>query len=816
MIPQSHVDLAWLWRWDPETVQVCCKLTHGQAISNMNAFLDYTFSQSQVPLYRATEQQHPDIFKQMEARIKEGRWEVAGGLFVEFEGAEPCGESIVRQCVLGKRYFKQRFGIDVTTCWQEDAWTHPWQLPQVLVKCGMDAFFFNRGWQRPALFWWQGPDGSRVLAVKPVHALKGRSPFLDWMAIKKWIARNVRRHGLQDVMVRIGKGDHGGGPSRGDIEHVHAWARRHGTRCTIAFSRFDTYKNAVIASPAARRLPVHASELGFELQGDLTNCGEIKTRNRHCEALLLAAEKFSTIAARLHGMAYPRVELERAWEKLLFNQFHDIIGGSSIPDACKDAHHDYDQVEQFGRACLDQAIECISTRVTTRGVSESARPFLLFNPLAWDRVEVVDLPPGLITPGEHVSISTPDGRVLPSQKVTVASRDGRVVESTMFEASIPATGYATIHAIPCSRDAGDPGLPVLPVPSLRITEGQDSIMLENEAIEVEIDTRTGNVGRIKDKLHDRELLDASRRGNCLVAIVDEGDSEGRFVKHHDIAPRPYGAQSDISRVVSIKITERGPIRAAIDVIKRYQASTFTQRIMVHVRGARVDFCTTIDWHDVHRMIKVAFPLNMSTPAVTYHTQFGTIVRLADGCEYPAQYWIDLSCEDSGVTLLNDARHAHDVEGGQVRMSLLRSPTEPARNADEGLHVIRYALLPHVAPLVPGEAMRAGYAFNNPVVVATTTPHAGELPVRASYLRATPSDVVVEAIKLGFDSDAVVVRCFNASNAPVEAHLEGILVAGKRLAEITMLEDHPRELPPATAGIARFKCTPAEIKTIAIR
>nr|MDO8117789.1 hypothetical protein [Candidatus Sigynarchaeota archaeon] len=250
VIAQSHIDLAWLWRWDPETIHVCCKKTFGLATEMLDAFPDYIFSQSQAPLYIATEEHHPEIFKKIERNIKQGRWEIVGGMWVEAEGGEPAGESLVRQCVLGKRYFKQRFGIDVTTGWQEDAWSHPCQLPQIFKKCGIDAYMFKRGMNEPCIFWWEAPDGSRVLAIKPVHVLKGSGFWIaDWGEVAKWTEHCQEEYGLQDVMVRIGQGDHGGGPRKEEIEMVHSWAEEFMDGTGVHFDTFESYKNKVIANP---------------------------------------------------------------------------------------------------------------------------------------------------------------------------------------------------------------------------------------------------------------------------------------------------------------------------------------------------------------------------------------------------------------------------------------------------------------------------------------------------------------------------------------------------------------------------------------
>ncbi|HME53735.1 MAG TPA: glycoside hydrolase family 38 C-terminal domain-containing protein [Candidatus Lokiarchaeia archaeon] len=811
VIAQSHVDLAWLWRWDPETVEVCCKLTHGMATDNLDQFPEYKFTQSQVPLYQATETHHPEIFEKMRGYIASGRWEIAGGMYVEAEGGEPCGESLVRQCILGKRYFNERFGIDITTCWQEDAWSHPWQLPQILIKCGINAYFHNRGKRTPQMFWWQAPDGSTVLAIKPLHVLHDVGPkFLSWPSVKRWVKKCRSLYGINDVMIRIGKGDHGGGPKPADIETVLSWAKKKDV--DVQFDTFQQYKDLVLSrSPA---LPMLNNELDFMLQGDLTNCGEIKRRNRQDEILLLSAEKISAIAANQGHVTYPKDDLEQAWKRLLFNQFHDIIGGSGIPDACADAHAAYGDIEQSCNDCIDRAMSAIIESIDTFNDDPDAIPVVLFNPLSWTRSNVVEYQITVQNDVEWFSVVDSKGVNIPSQVINLTRNDGCTNATVIFLAKVPALGHAVYFIL------GSPKKKTLD--SSIVISRVDSVstkpfFLANSMFRLEIDRTTGNISRIIDKARALDLLDASGRGNCLVAIADGGDSEGRFKKHHDVAPRSLGTETDITwnGRPDIKVVEHGQVRGTIEIIKRYKNSTFTQRITLYGFIPVIGFELNVDWHDVHTMIKVAFPLAVKNPIVTYHTAYGTIERPADGCEYPAQYWLDASEKNLGITLFNNARYAHDVNGNVVRMSILRSPTEPAMNTDAGKHVIRYGIITHSGEWKHAGSMQAGYEFNYPLLVKTTTQHEGPLGHTVSYLSVSPSNIMVEVVKQAQDSEDIVLRLFEFEGKFTDAMITGTMLEGRSFFEADMLERPVTHMAIAGDCIS-LELSPFEIKTILMR
>ncbi len=749
IVPQSHIDVVWLWRYDPETIHRCCAPTFTRALDNMDRFPEYTFVQSQVPLFEPMETVYPAVFQRIKDRVAEGRWEIVGGMYVEPEGSEPCGESWVRQCVMGKRYFQQTFGLDVRTGWQSDAWGHPSQLPQIMSKSGIDAYLWRRGDAggsrtdvQESMFWWQAPDGSRVLACRFIDP--EAPPFPGW---ERTALRGRERYGVHDTLVVIGGGDHGGGPDPDEIEATLQWAEEVAPDVSVEFSTFARFAETVLAQEP--RLPTVETELGFELHADMTNCGEIKKNNRFCENLLIASEKWACVAALVSQNSYPQEELEQAWRKLLFNQFHDILGGSLIPEAYDDAMILYRSVRESGSHVLKTSLAAISERIDTAGESLSV---IVFNALSWARTDVVelDLPAAILA--ERPLLRDESGRTIPVQKLErLEGGDEQRIRCVCVARDIPSMGYSTYRL---AEEGGGAG-------TAETVTGTDR-SLENEFFRVELDPVSGYVSRIVDKREGIDILEDSQWGNTLVAIEDEGDSEGRFVIGDDTVGKPPGRETEIGGEPLMHPVEKGPVRAALRIERPYRNSRFIQEIRLYAEIERIDFRLTVDWHDVHTMIKVAFPLALDTPEVTYDAPYATVVRPADGIEYPAQKWVDLfdaerGAEGYGVSLLNDARYGHDVQGNVVRMSVLRSPTEPAELTEAGTHILAYSLFPHRGSWRAAGVKRTGYAFNQPLTAVAETAHDGPLTRERSFFTVEPGNVLLEVVKRAYDSDEIVLR-----------------------------------------------------------
>ena len=799
LLPQSHIDVVWLWRYDPETIHRCCKPTFERALSNLRRFPEYTFAQSQVPLYEPMKRLYPEIFDEIKEMVLAGRWEIVGGMYVEAEGGEPSGESLVRQCVMGKRYFREEFGVDVRTAWQPDAWSHPWQLPQILRKSGIDSYLFFRGDVGEKLFWWQAPDGSRVLAVTRFahpdaydYLQSGEAVFAEW---KENLRSVADRYQVNDFPIVVGGGDHGGGLDARQIEKIVEFMGEPGEGISVGFGTFSGFVDSLKAGNP--RLPTVAGELGLQLHGDLTNVGEIKKSNRECENLLVTAEKWATVALATCGLEYPGSELEEAWKKLLFNQFHDVLGGSLIPPAIEDAMGLFRGIRESCSVILKNSLDALVEKVDTRG---RGIPVAVFNPLAWNRTDVAEVELERAEESGNLSVlETGD----PVQIVgELEEADPPRVRCLFVARDVPSLGYRTHHLVSGVSDETQ---------TSRLIARET--VLENEFLRVEVDPATGCLDSLIDKRSHRELLDPSGKGNLLVAIEDEGDSEGRFVRDNDTVGKPPGRVWEILSEPRISLVEEGPLRAKIRVERTFENSIFKQDVSLCAGLPRVDFDLEIDWHDVHWMIKVAFPFALQNPEITCEAPYGTIVRPGDGIEYPAQKWVDLSSDGHGISLLNDSRYAHDVQGSTIRLSVLRSPTEPAWNTDEGLHTIGYSLFPHAGSWKEAGVMRQGYGFNNSLIPIVATDHEGGWESKGSFFSVEPENVVLEVVKRAFDSGHLILRLFETHGRNSEAYVR-LPFAVSRASETDLLENELEEIA-ASGSTVVCPIGAYEIKTLKV-
>jgi alpha-mannosidase len=852
VVAQSHIDLAWLWRWDPETVQVCCKKTFGIAVENLDKFPEYKFTQSQPPLYEATEFNHPEIFKKIEQYIKENRWELAGAMYVEAEGGEPSGESLVRQCIHGKHYFLKRFGKNVTTAWQEDSWSHPWQLPQIYKLCGVDAYFFKRGKQDPQIFWWESPDGTRLLSINPVNILHGFRDLHDAPRLNKWIDKNLHQYNIQNIMVRIGRGDHGGGPKVSEIQKVLKFGKKNSTKYNVVFDTFENYKDALLKESG--NLPVIKDEIGNELQGDLTNCSEIKQNNRMCENLLLDIEKIATIASiasltdSKKSYVYPHEEIYCLWNKLLFNQFHDIIGGSCIPEANQDAFQLYDEIKNKGYELLLKAFSVLnSNSSSSQNKNQKLVGVRLFNSLSWDRSDIVKIKLGISDVAQLKEIEIKD-----TNGVKIPFQISPMTDSTQvtFLANMPSCGVSHYYIQSdilvdiLGQDGGinqriiqeiystDCDLSVF-TPKSKVFEGikNQIIELENPFFQIKINSATGNLTEIYDKRLKFNILDDSQQGNALIAIADDGDSEGRFKRGSDIIDHPLGERSQIlleygaGNPLNFELVESGPIFTKFRIHKKYQNSRFIQDIMLNNSKATIDFDLSMDWHDLHTMIKVLFPIrpsiNEQNPTVTYHTAYGTIEHPPNGSEYPMQNWVDLSYktpQEYGITLINRVRNACDVTKNTIGLSVLRSPTQPSPNNEEGYHILKYSLYPHDSSWKSASVMQMAAQFNTyiiPIIEKCNTDSSRNLIDHCSFFRISPNNVIIEVIKPSYieKQNDIILRCYEFAGKNSDATIESHFPI-ENAYKTDLLEENKMELLKIESSQKiRFKMHAYEILTI---
>jgi len=759
LIGHAHIDLSWLWRWE-ETVADIAKYTFKGTLAQMDKMPGLTFAQSQAAIYEAIEKDQPELFAEITRKIKAGTWVPVGGMWVEPDANMPDGEALARQLLYGKRYFLDKFGIDVKVGWNPDTFGHSWQMPQILRKAGIDSYIFGRcapGPDPTHFFWWEGMDGSRVLGYVPagwynVSLQDGTRKILE--AARKNTA-------IKDFMILYGAGDHGGGPRDVDLASIRRF-QDDPNEPRLVFDLPETYLKGIAAANGAA-LPVVKRELNFTFPACYTTQTATKKSNRQLESLLVTAEKFSAIAAASgYRDYYPERDIDEAWKIVLRNQFHDILDGSSIGPVYDEVAGFYRQARTRGERALDFSLETISNAIDTRG---EGFPVVVYNPLFWERTEpaFVDIvvPPDAKTAkpwGGTVRMTDGEGKDVPAQVLEKRVQGENTLFRIVFMAAgVPSLGYKLYRAVTADRDwAGPEG----------VNAGTSE--LENDFLKVRLDPKTGWIESLYDKTAKREVL--AGPGNVIEAIVDEPKEMSAW----ELGLKGVAGRAGENGAI-LELVERGPVRAVIRVKSRFRDSTFVQDLTLYQGLPRLDCRMSLDWRERNIMIKAAFPLDIKSPAARFEIPFGSIARPADGTEVPALRWIDVSdgAGQYGTALLNDSKYGFDVKGNVMRMSVVHGATYPDPEADRGRQDILYSIVPHRGDWKSAEVTRRGFELNNPLIARVPMVHAGALPKAHSFIKAGPANVILSAVKkeMGYAEWGLILRLYETNGEKTEARIE---------------------------------------------
>jgi len=815
----SHMDAAWLWPF-AETIEVFPK-TCETVLRLMEKYPDFCFCQSSAQYYEWLEESHPETFEKVKRRVEEGRWEIVGGTWVEPDGNLPSGESFVRQFLYGKRYFKEKFGVDVKIAWMPDSFGYAWTLPQIMKKSGLEFFLTQKmSWNDATVFpyfffRWTAPDGSSILAHQTVGSYE--ETVVDARILHQ-MSMLSSCQSLDDLLVLFGKGDHGGGVTEDMVERALEFIR--GNRPIKGkFSTSREYFNVLIDKTKEKEIPEIRNELYLQYhRGTYTTQAQTKKNNRQAECLLETAEKFSTLAQRF-GYRYPRHELEEAWKRLLLNQFHDVLPGSSIPEVYEDSKRDFECIFNTASSTISKSLKAIAAKIDTTGEGES---LLIFNPLSWYRSDVVEVP--LDELGDKAQICDDKGRTIPSQ---IVEEERKILFRVDQVSSI---GYREYRVKRTGRGRKSPS-------NLSAKMTGKGIRLENEFLAVTIDRETGLVKSIFDKGNGKEVLrDYGNRIQIFedypvkgrVGIVSQWDAMVFDAWEVYIYQQPGGVKLvELTDPVEVELVEGGPVRARVCVKYRYAQerrpdSTFAQEIMLYDGIPLVRFELHVDWHAAHRLVKVAFPLDVHSDFTTYEAPYGFITRrnpispnatLAERAKYEVsgQKWIDHTSDDGsyGVSLLNDCEYGFDTANHVIRMTLLRSarypielraifglPVDEARMhelTDQGEHHIAYALYTHSSNFKEALTAKKAYEFNYPLIPIVEPCHEGALPKVHSFISAQPENVILTIIKKAKDSDDTVLRFYETSGKDTKAviYVNGTLKGARKT---DLMEDETSEVP----------------------
>jgi len=735
-IGHAHIDVAWLWTLG-QTRRKAGRTFH-TVNRLMEQYPEYHFTQSQPQLYDYLRQDYPEFFETIQGRVAEGRWEPIGGMWVEADCNLSGPESLARQFLLGRNFFREHFGKEAESpvLWLPDVFGYAWNLPQLIKEAGLEYFFTIKiGWSQYNRlpydsFWWQGLDGTRVLT----HFSTTKEPGSPFAATYNAAATPGETLGTwanfqqkdytptgetPPLLMSYGYGDGGGGPTREMIENIREMENFPGTPHLHAGRVGDFFQKL---SEVSENLPIWNGELYLEYhRGTYTTQARNKKANRKSEFLLHDAEFLATYASILDPeYQYPTPGFRQAWQLVCLNQFHDIIPGSSIGPVYQESLEQYEQVRQMVTEIRDQALEVIAAKM---GASQ-----LVVNPAPFARSEPISVEGELHDMGE-----------LPAYSVTT-------LQVTSHRSQAPGGKL---------QAASEP-----------------QPLLENDFVRVEFN-HAGDITRIYDKQAGREVLPEGAVANQFQAFEDiplSWDAWDIDIFYDD---KMWLAEP----ATSIKVVENHPLRASLEIKRRILHTVYTQRISLTHNSPRLDFETDIDWLERQILLKVAFPIEVLSPVATYEIQWGNVERPTHRntswdwarFETAAQKWVDLSEGNYGVSLLNDCKYGHDIRDNVMRLTLLRGTTAPDPMADYGIHQFKYSLYPHVGSW-DEQTIAEAYALNDEVIVhqaiddrpQTIDGNAQSVVNRpSSLISCDHGNLVIETIKRAEDGNGIIVRMYES-------------------------------------------------------
>lgn len=715
-IGHSHIDLAWLWRY---------KHTREKGVRSFNTVNrmlkqhpDYLFMQSSPQLYSSIKEDDPELYKQIHNWIDLGRWEASGAMWVEADCNIPNGESLARQLLYGKKYFKEEFGLDSKYLWLPDVFGYSYALPQLLKSAGVDNFITTKiSWNDTNkmphdTFLWKGLDGTEVVThfiTTPEVTADVSFYTYNGMITPETVTGvwdNYKDKAINtDMLICYGYGDGGGGPTRDMVKSIESIKQIPGLPVVkTGFVQEYLDKLNTTIKEKGEAVAVWDGELYFELhRGTYTSQARIKRTNRKLEIKYRDAEILCTMAAiKANDLeSYPALELEKGWKLILKNQFHDIIPGSSIKEVYKDSEIEHDIANKIADSAILEA---------TKSLVEDSEDYTVFNTFSRKRRSLVKV----------------------DKKHSVQS------------------GYALVEMQPFSHS---------PLKSALCNKAElGSIDYKDGCIETDllkvIWNETGQLVSVFNKVNNRETLTST--ANCLEISEDRP----REYDTWELEPTLSMKQETISRLVASELVEKGPLFVKVKFTWVYNKSTISQILTVYSFSSRIDFTTQVDWHEKQKTLRTAFPVNVRSLTARYDIQFGNIERPTvkntswDEAKFETvgHQWADLSERGFGVALLNDCKYGYDIHGNEMRLSLLKSAENPDTRAEEGLHEFTYSLYPHSEEWYESELLTEAWDLNSPLI-AIKGKACEDFPVFVFNSKNT----LVDTIKRSEDNDGFIVR-----------------------------------------------------------
>jgi alpha-mannosidase len=751
MIGNAHLDPVWLWPWQEGYQEA--RATFWSAIQRMEEYPDFVFTCDQIVLLSWVEESDPELFERIRERVADGRWVNAGGWWVEPDCNMPMGESFVRQGLYGQRYLISRFGTPATVGMNVDPFGHNAMLPQILRGHGLDTYMFLRPGGHESdftqnLFWWEAPDGSRVLAYRIPFEYCSPGGSIDGQTEK---ALQTLDPAVGDAMVFYGVGNHGGGPTKANIESIHRYDRM-GSFGRMKMSSPREYFDEVLARGDLDALTVRRDDLQHHAPGCYSAHSGIKAWQRRAQNAVLSAERWAAVTAVRDDVAYPREELETAWKQVLFNQFHDVLPGSAIETAYDDARDQLGEAVSIAKRLIVRAHNVIARQVDVP-FEDGSQPVLVFNQHPWPVTTDVEIHYGATAVGVHV-VDADGNNVVHQATQSQATTNQTSRGALVFRAELPAFGYRLyrLRPGPAPVVAAAPGLGALSV---------DDRVLENDHVRIELDPVTGWIGSYLDKATGLDVLAGTASAPHTQICEDPTDTWG----HRVIS---YAWPGEEMELVRVKVRETGPLRSRVRIERKWGASTLAEELVLDADSRVLRVNVTLDWREQAHLLKLRFPTALTDPIGTHEIPFGSLERPVDGAEEPGQSWVDLTGtiggRPAGLTVVTTNKHAYDVSpaGGDgcpsIGITAVRSPVYSWHDPrlltegdvysfqDQGMQRFSYELVPHAGDLQDADPTRRAALLQAPVRAMLESSHGGILPAVHSFASDGAGSVMITAIK----------------------------------------------------------------------
>ena len=802
-VGHTHIDVAWLWTVAQTREKV--GRSFSTVLKLMEEYPEYIFMSSQPQLYKFLKEDYPKVYEKVKEKVKEGTWEPEGAMWLEADCNVTSGESLVRQILYGKRFFKEEFNVDNKILWLPDVFGYSAALPQILKKSGIDYFMTTKiSWNQfnkipNDTFMWKGIDGTEIFThfITATNPGEPKTSFnttynghIQADAVMGAWRRYQNKNINDDVLISFGWGDGGGGATLEMLENARRFAKGiPGAPKVKMGTSLDYFKRLENRVKDNDKLKKWSGELYLEYhRGTYTSMARNKRDNRKCENLYTSLEKISALNM-LFGKEYYQEEINKSWETILLNQFHDIIPGSSIKEVYDVTEKEYKELLEKGNNILEENIKDLASKIKI-----NEKSVVVNNTLGFKRSDVAtfDMPQGF----KNVSVLDENNNKIDCQ----ITRDNKVI---FFAKNIPANGYKTFKLIDEE--------------SSKETLKCSTDNIENDFFKIILDEKA-NIKSFVHKQSNRELLKDGKLGNLLQAFEDKP----MCFDNWDIDIFYKEKMWLVDDLQNIEVVENGSVRATLRIERKFLDSTITQYIHIYKDIERVDFENVVDWKEKDVLLKVSFPIDINTNEATYEIQYGNVKRPTHNnttwdiarFEVCGHKWADLSEEGFGVSMLNDCKYGHDIVEGDMRLTLIKSTCDPNPDADKEVHYYRYSIYPHMGDWKKANTALQAYNLNNPLISVVENEHNGILEDELSFVNVDKENVMIEVIKKAEDSEDLIVRVYEYHNKRTMATLS-LFKDIEEIFEADLMENNIEQLKNEGKDVT-FEIKPYEIKTFKIK